>query len=47
MTGPPYPHPNPAAGSNEPGSFAIGANDDPFATGNPFDTGVDSDPFTM
>jgi len=29
------------------GSFAIGANDDPFATGNPFDTGVDSDPFTM
>lgn len=34
-TGPPYPHPNPAPGSNAIGSFQIGVS--PIGTINPFD----------
>lgn len=35
MTGPPYPHPNPAPGSNAIGSFIIGVS--PIGTISPFD----------
>jgi len=35
MSGPPYPHPNPASGSNAIGSFEIGAS--PIGTIPPFD----------
>lgn len=35
MSGPPYPHPNPAPGSNAIGSFAIGIS--PIGTITPFD----------
>jgi Protein of unknown function (DUF2612) len=37
-TGPPYPHPNPAPGSNAIGSFAIGVS--PIGTISPFDPWV-------